>query len=226
MKEQWVIPPAGDADFVCAMEDVLELYHEPYDPDRPMVCFDEASKQLISEVRQPMPMIPGFPERFDYEYAREGTRNLFMFFEPLRAWRHVEVTERHTTLDFAAAMKQLADDFYPEATTIRVVLDNLNTHKPASLYEAYSPEEARRIVSRLEFHYTPKHGSWLNMAEIEIGVLRDQCLDRRIPDQMTLKHEIAHWETRRNSAQATVRWHFTTQDARIKLHSLYPSIQP
>lgn len=207
------------------MEDVLDIYHQPYDASCPVVCFDEASKQLISEVENPQPMVPGTPARFDYEYIRAGTSNMFMFFEPLRAWRRIEVTDQRTKLDFATAMKQLADDFYPDALKIRVVLDNLNTHKLASLYEAFSPEEARRLAKRLEFHYTPKHGSWLNMAEIEFSVLRRQCLDRRIPDQGMLKSEIYQWQERRNSAQSTVKWQFSTYDARIKLHSLYPSIQ-
>ena len=164
------------------MEDVLELYAEPYDPRRPKVNFDETSKQLISETRRPLPAQPGQPERFDYEYEREGTRNLFLFTEPQAGWRHLNITEQRTMVDFAHQMKWLVDVAYPEAEVIRVVLDNLNTHKAASLYEAFAPEEARRIVKKLEFHYTPKHGSWLNMAEIELSVLQRQCLARRIPD--------------------------------------------
>ncbi len=206
------------------MEDVLELYHEPYDPRRPVVCFDEGTKQLIGETRLPLPRRPGEPMRYDYEYERLGTCNLFMFFEPLRSWRHVDVTDRRTMIDFAHCMKDLVDTWYPDAECIRVVQDNLNTHKPASLYEAFAPQEARRILERLEFHYTPKHGSWLNMAEIELNVLSGQCLDRRIAHQQTLSTEVAAWESERNARTATVNWQFTTHDARIKLRSLYPSI--
>lgn len=206
------------------MEDVLDLYAEPYDPKRPLVCFDEASIQLIIEKRFPLPMQPGQPERFDYEYKRNGTRNLFMFFQPLAGWRHVKVTERRTKIDFAHCMKDLVDVFLPDADVIRVVQDNLNTHTPASLYEAFEPTEAKRILDRLEFHYTPKHGSWLNMAEIEIGILSRQCLDRRIPDADTLRREIAAWQAPRNEQQATVEWRFTTSDARVKLDRLYPDI--
>jgi len=221
-----VIPPKENADFVCAMEEVLELYHEPYDPLRPVVCFDEGTKQLIGETRTPLPLQPGEPVRYDYEYERHGTCNLFMFFEPLRSWRHVDVTDRRTLIDFAHCMKDLVDRWYPDAECIRVVQDNLNTHKPAALYEAFPPQEARRILERLEFHYTPKHGSWLNMAEIELNVLSGQCLDRRIPHKQTLITEVAAWERKRNARNATVNWQFTTQDARIKLRSLYPSIDP
>ncbi len=219
-----MIPPKENAEFVCAMEDVLDIYHLPYDPEYPQVCFDESNKQLHEEVISPLPLSPGQVERYDYEYERAGVSNLFMFFEPLRGWRHVEVTERRTKIDFAHCMKQLVDDFFPEALKVRVVMDNLNTHKPSSLYETYAPEEAHRILSRLEFHYTPKHGSWLNMAEIELGILARQCLDRRIPDKTTLQSEIQAWQIRRNSAEATVHWQFSTADARIKLHRLYPSI--
>ena len=212
------------------MEDVLDVYERPYDPHRPVVCFDETSKQLIEETRLPMPTVPGHPERYDYEYQRNGTRNLFMFFEPLRGWRHLEVTERRTAVDFAHQMKWLVvenslwrDEAYPEAGVICVVLDNLNTHKMASLYEAFLAAEARRIARRLEFHYTPKHGSWLNMAEIEFSVLSRQCLDRRIPDEKTLKREIAALESERNTVHARVNWQFTSRDARIKLRRIYPS---
>jgi len=211
-------------EFVAAMEDVLEVYAEPYDPNRPKVNFDETSKQLIKETRQPLPAQPGQPQRFDYEYERNGTRNLFLFVEPQTGRRHVHVTEQRTKLDFAYEMQWLVDQGYPEATVIRVVLDNLNTHKPASLYEAFPPAEARRIARKLEFHYTPKHGSWLNMAEIELGVLQPQCLDRRIPDEETLKHEIAAWEKQRNAEQATIDWRFSVTDAREKLKRLYPSL--
>lgn len=206
------------------MEDVLELYHEPYDPRYPIVCFDESSKQLIKETRQPLPAQPGQVRRYDYEYERNGTRNLFMFSEPLTGWRHVKVTQRRTKHDWAHCMQQLVDEFYPEAERIRVVLDNLNTHTPAALYETFEAAEARRLLRKLEFHYTPKHGSWLNMAEIEFSVLTRQCLDRRIPDADTLHQEIAAWEASRNANASTVNWQFTTDDARIKLAQLYPSI--
>ena len=205
------------------MEDVLNLYHQAYDARYPLICFDEGSKQLIAETRTPLPMKPGEVVRYDYEYERQGVCNLFMFFEPLRAWRHVKVTERRTKVDFAHGMQWLADEVYPEAKVIRIVMDNLNTHGPASLYEAFPPAEARRLLDRLEFHYTPKHGSWLNMAEIELGILARQCLDRRIADQELLANEIAAWEARRNASKATVNWQFTTDDARIKLKKLYPS---
>jgi hypothetical protein len=218
-----VIPPEANADFVCNMEDVLELYHQAYDPLRPVVCFDEGTKQLIAETRTPLPLRPGDPLRYDYEYERHGTCNLFMFFAPLSAWRHVKVTDRRTLIDFAHCMRDLVDDFFPNAEVIRVVLDNLNTHKLAALYEAFEPGEARRILERLEFHFTPKHGSWLNMAEIELNVLSSQCLDRRIPDKKLLITEVAAWEAQRNQHASTVNWQFTTADARIKLRKLYPS---
>ncbi len=205
------------------MEDVLELYAEPYDAKRPKVNFDETSKQLIKETRQPLPAQPGRPERFDYEYQREGTRNLFLFTEPQAGFRHVSITEHRTMKDFAQQMKWLVDVAYPQAEVIRVVMDNLNTHKAASLYEAFEPEEARRIVKKLEFHYTPKHGSWLNMAEIELSVLQRQCLDCRIPDEAALTHEVAVWQTQRNKEQATIDWRFSVTDAREKLKRLYPS---
>ena len=206
------------------MEDVLDVYARPYDPHRPQVCFDEHPMQLIAETRLPLPAKPGQPERYDYEYKRNGTRNLFMFFEPLGGWRHVKVTAQRTKLDFAECMRDLVDDFFPDADKIVLVLDNLNTHTPASLYEAFEPVEAKRILDRLEFHYTPKHGSWLDMAEIEIGVLIEQCLDDRIPDEETLCCEIAAWQQTRNDQRATVNWQFTTTDARTKLKRLYPII--
>jgi hypothetical protein len=205
------------------MEDVLELYAEPYDPHRPKVNFDESSKQLIKETRSPLPARLGQPQRFDYEYERGGTRNLFLFTEPQAGFRHVTITEQRTRIDFAHQMKWLVDVAYPQAEVIRVVLDNLNTHKAASLYAAFAPEEARRIVKKLEFHYTPKHGSWLNMAEIELSVLQRQCLARRIADESTLVHEIAAWEKERNEKQATIDWRFSVTDAREKLKRLYPS---
>jgi hypothetical protein len=205
------------------MEDVLDLYAEPYDPKRPKVNFDETNKQLIQETRRPWPAEPGQPERYDYEYERRGTRNLFLFLEPQTGWRHLEVTHQRTMLEFAQQMRWLVEERYPEAEKIRVVLDNLNTYKPASLYDAFPPAEARRILTKLEFHYTPKHGSWLNMAEIELSVLQRQCLDRRIPDEDTLKREIAAWEADRNATQATIDWRFSVTDAREKLKRLYPS---
>jgi hypothetical protein len=218
-----VIPPEANAEFVCAMEDVLELYHEPYDPMRPVVCFDEGTKQLIGETRAALAMAPGEPLRYDYEYERHGTCNLFMFFAPLSAWRHVEVTDRRTLIDYAHCMKDLVDVYFPDAEIVRVVQDNLSTHKPAALYEAFEPVEARRILERLEFHFTPKHGSWLNMAEIELNVINSQCLDRRIAEKETLITEVAAWEHQRNQHAATANWQFTTADARIKLRKLYPS---
>ena len=205
------------------MEDVLDLYAGPYDEKRPTVGFDETSKQLIAETRAALPAKPGQPERYDYEYSRQGVRNLFMCCEPQRGWRHVEVTEQRTMRDFARQMKWLVDVAYPEAEVIRVVLDNLNTHRIASLYEAFVPEEARRIAKRLEFHYTPKHGSWLNIAEIELSVFSRQCLDRRIGDEETLRREIKKLEEARNAACAKIEWRFTAEDARRKLHRLYPS---
>lgn len=204
------------------MEDVLELLAEPYDPKRPKVCFDEKPLQLLSDTREPRPVRPGQVALRDHEYKREGTANIFMTMEPQAGWRHVEVTEQRTKLDFAAQMKQLVDVHYPEAECIRVVMDNLNTHKPASLYDAYAPAEALRILKRLEFHYTPKHGSWLNPAEVELSVLSGQCLDRRIPDQQTLRQETTAWEDRRNQEGVTIQWRFTVQDARTKLKHLYP----
>jgi hypothetical protein len=206
------------------MEDVLDLYAEPLDPARPVVCFDETSKQLIAETRTPLPMEPGKPERVDYEYERNGTANLFLVTQPLGAWRHVDVTDRRTKHDFAQQMRDLVDRHFPDATTIRVVLDNLNTHTPAALYEAFPPAEARRIVERLEVHYTPKHGSWLNVAEIELSTMSGQCLHRRIPDRETLGREVAAWEAECNALGGPVNWRFTTEDARVKLKRLYPSI--
>ena len=205
------------------MEDVLDLYPEPDDPARPLVCFDETSKQLIAETRLPLPMEPGKPERVDYEYERKGTANLFLVTEPLSGWRHVDVTDRRTKHDFAQQMRDLADRHFPDATTIRVVLDNLNTHTPAALYEAFPPAQARRILRKLEFHSTPIHGSWLNRAELEFSLLSRQCLGRRIGDRDTLATEIAAWETARNQQRATISWQFTVDDARRKLHRLYPS---
>ena len=220
-----MIPPQANAAFVCALEDVLEVDTRPYDPRRPQVCLDETSKQLVADTREPLPAAPGQPVRVDYEYERKGTAKLFMVFEPLTGDRQVKVTERRTAVDFAYVIQDLVDVQYPQAEQIVLVLDNLNTHTPASLSEAFAPAEARRLMERLAIHHTPKHGSWLNMAEIELSVLARQCLDRRIPDSTTLAQEVAAWERQRNAAQCRVDWRFTTHDARIKLKRLYPSIQ-
>ena len=206
------------------MEDVLDLYAEAYDPKRPKVCFDETPKQLIAEIRPPLALRPGQVERYDYEYQRNGTRNLFMFFEPDIGWRHLTITARRTMQDFAHQMKWLVDERYAAVDVVRVVLDNLNTHRAAALYETFEPTEARRILKRLEFHYTPKHGSWLNMAEMELSVFDRQCLDRRIGDEPTLAQEVNALEQERNAAHATVDWRFTVGTARTKLKRLYPSI--
>lgn len=207
------------------MEDVLTVYSEPYDPQHPLVCMDESSKPLIGETRHPLPTEPGQPDCYDYEYERKGVANLFLFSEPLRGGRHVKVTDRRTKRDWAYAIKDWVDVYFPEAISIRLVMDNLNTHDLASLYDTFEPAEARRLVEKLEVHYTPKHGSWLNMAEIEFSVLNGQCLGRRISDHATLINEIAAWERDRNTAATGVNWHFTTADARIKLKRLYPSLQ-
>ncbi len=223
-RQQWVIPPKANSAFVAAMEDVLAVYTRPRDPDRPLVCLDETSKQLTAETRVPIPMKAGHPARFDYEYERNGTANLFMMFAPLEGWRHVKVTDRHTAVDYAHVLKELADIHFANAKTIVLVQDNLNIHCKASLYEAFPAAEARRLVERFEWHYTPKHGSWLDLAESELGVLSSQCLDRRIPDKQTLIDEIAAWVHDRNSRHTKANWHFTTANARIKLRHLYPSI--
>ena len=206
------------------MEDVLDLYAQPYDPCYPQVCFDERPCQLLSEKRVPLPSQPGQPERYDYEYKREGTCNLFAFFQPWAGWRHIKVTSPRTAIDFAHCMKDLVDEYFPKAIKVKVVLDNLNTHTPASLYKAFSPEEAKRILDRLEFHYTPKHGSWLNMVEIEFSVLSRQCLNRRISDIEMMKLETRAWVQERNQQRATVNWRFTSFDARVKLKRLYPQL--
>lgn len=220
-----MIPSKENAEFVAAMEDVLEVYRRPYDPQRPVVCLDEQSKQLVKQVNEPLPMQPGRIAKEDYEYERNGTANLFMLFEPLAGWRHVKVTERRTKIDFAHVIRELADVHYPDAEKIVLVMDNLNTHKPASLYEAFPPAEARRLIERLEIHHTPKHGSWLDMAETELSILTKQCLDCRIPDHPTLIREVAAWEKQRNEEESQIDWQFTTGDARVKLKKLYPSIQ-
>jgi hypothetical protein len=218
----WCVPVAN-ADYVANMEDVLDQYEQPYDPQRPLVCFDEGLKQLIEETRQGKPCRPGQVARYDYEYKRNGVRNLNMAFEPLVGKRHVRITERHTSLDFAHCMKWLVDEIHPEAEVIRVVLDNLGPHKPAALYEAFLPEEARRLVKKLEFHYTPKHGSWLNMAEIELSVY-SRSLKTHIPTEEMLVKEVQALTDERNNLQNKVDWQFFTADARIKLKKLYPSI--
>jgi len=219
-----VIPPDANAAFVAGMEDVLEVYQRPRDPACPMVCVDETSKQLIAETRVPITAKPGRPARHDYEYERNGTANLFMMFAPLEGTRHVKVTDRHAAVDYAQVLKELSDTYFPKAEKIVLVQDNLSTHKPASLYEAFPAPEARRLVERFEWHYTPKHGSWLNMAESELGTLSSQCLDRRIPDKETLIGEVAAWENSRNKNHTKADWQFTTADARVKLKRLYPAI--
>jgi hypothetical protein len=221
----WVIPPEHNGEFVAHMEDVLDVYHMPYDPQIPMVCMDEQPVQLIKEVRQPLPAVEGQSERYDYEYERNGTANIFLFTEPLRGVRCVSVREHRTALDWATEIQQLLDVQYPEAPYIRLVCDNLNTHGMGSLYEAFPPEQARGLAARLELHHTPKHGSWLNIAEIELSALTIQCLDRRIPDMETLIKETNQWEKRRNTSQKGVDWQFSTHDARIKLKRLYPQRQ-
>ena len=222
---QWCIPPEANADFVCAMEDVLDVYQRPYDDAHPLIGMDESSKQLVKEVRSPLPGQPGKPEKYDAEYERNGVSNLFLFFEPLTGQRYVNVTEQRTAVDWAQQIQELVDIRYPHAERITLVMDNLNTHVGASLYKAFAPQEARRLLDKLEIHYTPKHGSWLNMAELELSVLSRQCLDRRIPDQETLEREVKAWATRRNASPAPVNWRVTTADARIKLKRLYPSLQ-
>ena len=220
-QKRWCVPRV-DGEYVARMEDVLDLYAEPPDPKRPVVCFDESPTQLIGEARQPLPPKPGQVARYDYEYRRNGTANLFIVLDVHQPWRRVRVTERRTAVDFAARMRELAEVDFPNAERIRVVLDNLSTHTPGSLYEAFPAPEAQRILRRLEFHFTPKHASWLNMVEIEIGVLRGQCLDRRIGEREQLEREIAAWERARNAAGAWVRWMFTTEKARAKMGRAYP----
>ena len=225
MKEEYCIPPKANAAFVCNMEDVLEVYTQPNDSKRPQVCMDETSKQLLADVQEPLPVQPGQPQRVDYEYKREGVADLFMFFEPLAGKRYVKVTDQRTRKDWAIAMQELSDGIYPQAEKIVIVMDNLNTHSSASFYETFEPDEARRLINRFEFHYTPKHGSWLNMAEIELGVLIRQCLTRRIADKATLQTEVNAWQKDRNAKVVKVNWRFTSADARIKLKHLYPVLQ-
>src|ERR1700694_4518945 len=217
----WCIPKVDGA-YVARMEDVLDLYAEEPDPQYPVVCFDESPTQLIGEVREPIPAVPGRPERYDCEYKRNGTANLFVFLDAHKSWRHVKVTDQRTARDFAECMRDLTDTHYPDADRIRVAMDNLSTHTAGALYEAFPAPQARRVLQRLEFHYTPRPASWLNMVEIEIGVLRGQCLDRRIGERDTLVAEIAAWEHQRNAAGARVKWMFTTERARTKLARAYP----
>ena len=221
----WCIPPHANAEFVWRMEDVLETYKLPYDARFPTVCMDESSKQLVGEVRVAREVGPGRVRRIDYEYERKGTCNLFLFFEPLRGWRHVWVTEQRRKVEWAWCVRGLLGVYYPEAIEIRLVCDNLNTHTGGALYEAFPPAEAKALCDRLEFHPTPKHGSWLNMAETELSVLAGQCLDRRLDRQDLVVAEVAAWEAERNVSEAKVRWRFTTEDARIKLEKLYPVLQ-
>lgn len=221
----WVISPEHSGEFVAHMEDILEVDHRPYDPQGPLVCMDEKPVQLIKETRQPLPAVEGQRERYDYAYERNGTANIFLFTEPLQGQRFVHVRERKTALDWATEIPYLLEVQYPEAPRLCLVCDQLNTHGIGSLYEAFPPEPARRLASRLEIHHTPKHGSWLNIAEIELSALTLQCLDRRIPDRETLINETTHWEQRRNASQKGVDWQFSTQDARIQLKCLYPQIQ-
>ena len=220
-----MIAPEASAAFVANMEDVLEVYQRPHDPRRPLVCLDETSKQLIKETRTPIAPKPGQPARHDYEYERNGVANLFMMFAPLEGWRSVKVTDRRAAVDYAHVLKDLSDTHFPEAERIVLVQDNLSTHTTAALYEAFPAAEARRLVERFEWHYTPKHGSWLDMAESELAVLSTQCLDRRVPDKETLIEEVDAWQERRNTHQTKANWQFTTTDARVKLARLYPQFE-
>lgn len=225
LRQQWVIPPEHSGAFVAAMEDVIEVYHRPPDPDCPVVCVDEGTKQLIGDVREPLPVRVGSPAKEDYEYARGGMANLFVAFEPLAGRRVVEVTAHRTAVDFAHFLKHLLDVVYPSARKVVLVTDNLDTHAAGSLYQAFEPAEARRLVGRIEWHYTPKHGSWLNMAEVELSVLARQCLDHRIPNRDALAREVAAWVADRNAAGVIADWQFTADDARVRLKRLYPKTQ-
>ena len=220
----WCLPDAPSGDFVCAMEDVLDVYTRPYDPKNPTVCIDEASKQLVGEVREPLPVVPGHPARFDSHYVRNGVANLFIMIEPLTGRCQVKVTEHRTKRDWAVVMKDLVDQHYPEADGITLVMDNLSTHKKSALYEVFPPQEAKRIADKIDIHFTPKHGSWLNMAEIGLSVLSRQCLDRRISTIQQLGKEVKAWLTDRNQKPTSINWRFTTKDARIKLKRLYPAL--
>ena len=224
IRQKWCIPTVIGAEFVWRMEDVLDLYAEPYDPCYPVVCFDELPYQLISQKQKPLPIQPGQPQRYDYEYQRQGTCNLFMFLQPLAGWRHVKVTARRTKQDFAYCMQELVNIHLPQAHKIRLVCDNLNTHTPAAFYETFDPEQARHLTRMIEFHYTPKHSSWLNMAEVEISVLSGQCLDRRLGQIELVEREVMAWEDERNGRKATIDWRFTIAKARDKLHRLYPEL--
>jgi hypothetical protein len=219
------VPPKADAQYVWRMEDVIQTYLLPYDPNWPVVCFDEACKQLFGEVRPQKPPRPGRPARVDYEYERKGVCHQLVMCEPLRGWRHVKVTERRTRRDYAGCLRELVDVYYPRATRIRLVQDNLNTHDGASLYEAFPPAEARRILDKIEWHYTPKHGSWVNMAETEISVMNSQCLDRRLDSAILIAQEVAAWEGERNARGTKIHWTFTLAAARQKLRKLYLSIE-
>ena len=220
----WVIPPGQNGEFVYHMEDVLEVYQRPYDPSRPLVCMDEISKQLLGEIRTPLPAMPGHPLRYDAEYVRKGVANLFLFSEPLAGKRQVRVTEQRTKQDWAHAVREVLETTYRDAERIVLVMDNLNTHSPASFYDTFPAEVAKRLTERLEIHHTPKHGSWLNMAEIELSILARQCLDRRIPNPQRLKEQVTAWVEDRNRTQTKINWQFTTKDARIKLRQLYPAV--
>jgi hypothetical protein len=226
LEQEWCIPTGENPAFVARMEDLLDVYCRPLDPRRPLVCFDESRKELRGEARDPIPMRPGQPRRFDTEYDRAGSANLFLWTAPLLGQRGVTVTERRTRVNFAHVIRELVDGQFPDAERIVLVLDNLNTHDPASLYLAFPPAEAKRLWDKLEIHYTPKHGSWLNLAEIELSVLSRQCLDRRIPDAKTLTDEVAAWVARRNAERVRVTWQFTTAAARVTLRHLYPVLQP
>ena len=223
LSKYWKIPPDGDAEFVAAMEDVLDVYHRPYDPDRPVVCMDESSKQLVGEVTGPVPAAPGHPKLVDDEYVRNGVAEIFMEVEPLAGRRHVGITERRTRIDWANHVRAMLEDRYPDAAKVVLVMDNLNTHSAASLYQAFAPDVARRLANRLEIHYTPKHGSWLNIAEIELSCLKRQCLANRIPTLERMTAETSAWQDSRNNKGAKVNWQFTTDDARLKLKRLYPT---
>ncbi len=220
----WVIPTKADPDYVFHMEDVLDVYQRPYDPQRPLICMDETSKQLLGEIRHPLPMVPGQAARYDAEYVRKGVANLFLFSDPLTGRRYVQVTEQRTKQGWALTMRELMNTMYRDAERIVLIMDNLNTHPPASFYATFPPAEAKRLTDRLEIHYTPKHGSWLNIAEIELGILTKQCLKRRLASSERLRREVTAWETARNGRIAKINWQFTTKDARIKLRSLYPSL--
>lgn len=225
MSDYWVIPPDKDAHFVANMEDVLDVYRRPYDPRRPVICMDESSKQLVADVKKPIPAAPGRKARLDYEYKREGTANIFIFVDPNRGWRRVSVTDRRTARDWAEQVRILLEEDFPEAEVVVLVMDNLNTHSQASLYQAFPPEKARSLARRLEIHHTPKHGSWLNIAELELGVLSTQCLDKRIASKEQLVANVSVWETDRNARTTGVDWKFSTEDARDKLKRLYPEFE-